>query len=138
MISEIEEEILSRALNKVDNTFNSIIYASKHASVYVYRHGQWEKLNIEGTFVLYQTRRGTAGGLYIFNRKTLKDFKQMFTEETDLGFNDSLITIYNRGDEGVYGIWFYETEIAKQVYMALKGFFDSPFNSGNNSVGRHC
>lgn len=119
MLGKTEEEILTRELLRVDASFRSILYVAGFAATY--RHSsEWDKLNVEGTFVLYSRRKQPAISIHVFSKKSLKDFSLGISEDMQVGLQDGLITLQSTGDSDVYGLWFHSSSHPVRILECLK------------------
>ncbi|AFN84066.1 Dcp1-like decapping protein [Encephalitozoon romaleae SJ-2008] len=121
MLGEREVQILAREIRKEDRLFKDLLFVSNFASVYHYS-GEWDKLNIEGTFVMYSRACHPFVGIYVFNRKSLKDFCLHLTKETSFGVKKNFMTINKGGMDGTHGLWFHNDSHPQEVLKRLEEF----------------
>ncbi|WEL39865.1 Dcp1-like decapping protein [Encephalitozoon hellem] len=121
-MGEREEQILTREIRKEDPSLKGLLYISNFASVYHYGDGEWDKLNIEGTFVMYSRECYPFVGIYVFNRKSLKDFCLHLTKETSFGIKKNFMTINRREKDGIHGLWFHDNTHPQEVLRCLEEF----------------
>lgn len=126
MINPLEKEILSRELTHKDNSFNTVLYVTNYASVYKYDNEIWDKMNIEGTFIMYKRNEAPFIAITVLNRKNLKDFTFEIDEGTHMGVEDGLMTIHNDIDSSIYGVWFHDEEHPKNIFTTLKIYLKYP------------
>lgn len=121
MLGEREAQILVREIRKEDRSFKDLLFISNFASVYHYT-GEWDKLNIEGTFVMYSRASDPFVGIRVFNRKSLKDFCLHLTKETSFGVKNNFMTINKGGRDGTHGLWFHSDTDPQEVLKCLEEF----------------
>lgn len=120
MLGEKESEILSRELLRSDSEFKNFLYVVNFASVYHYSDREWNKLNIEGTFVMYTKHNCSSINIHIFNRKSLQDFTFSIRRETQIGIDEGLITLQNEESDGIYGLWFHSDTHPRRILNCLR------------------
>jgi hypothetical protein len=106
MISPKEKEILCRDLRSRDEELGDIVYVTRFASAY-YFSGQWDKLDIEGTFVMYTRTGEPPVKIHIYNRKRMADLSLYVDKDTGFDVEGKFITIQSPHADGIYGLWFH-------------------------------
>lgn len=120
MLGKREEEILGREMLRIDPLFKDFLYVAKFASVYHYAHDEWNKIDIEGTFVMYGRCMSPSISIHIFNRKSLRDFVFSIRRDTQVGADDGLMTLQNSREDGIYGIWFQDDTHPEMILDCLR------------------
>lgn len=120
MLGRREDQILKREVARADPQLGRILYTASFVSVYCHEGGEWTKLNIEGTFVMYSRTCDPPVGIRVLNRRSLDDFVLMVTRETCLGALGNLVTLTGGGQGGVHGLWFHEDGHPGEVRRCLE------------------
>ncbi|CAD26007.1 hypothetical protein [Encephalitozoon cuniculi GB-M1] len=120
MVGKRDGQILMREIGRADPLLKDLLYVSSFASVYRHANGEWNKLNIEGTFVMYTRALCPPVGIHVFNRKSLKDFTLYLTKDIRFGVKGNFMTLSDDESGEVYGLWLHSDAHPGEVLRCLE------------------
>jgi hypothetical protein len=119
MIGLREKEILSRELRSRDGELKDIVYVTRFVSVYHFTD-QWDKLDIEGTFVVYARSGKPPVMMHVYNRKRIADMSFHVDRDTEFDVDGRFMTIQGPRTDGIYGLWFHDESHPAHILEGIR------------------